>query len=276
MRARDIFGALVLAFTGGVAQAQAADATSMTTDQDISGLQVSDPFEDVNRGLFTLHTVVDNLLLEPAALGYRYVVPGPARTGVRNVLRNINSPVVFVNGVLQGSPSKAGTTAARFGINTTIGVVGVFDVANHLGLKHRNEDFGQTLGVWGVGEGPYVFVPILGPTNVRDGVGRIVDVAFDPLNYAQYDGDDAVNVSRAVLAGLDAREQLIGPINDIEAQSADPYATMKRVYTANRRNDIKDGAIDVQALPDFDSSVEPSEAPPIADAAPASGTGAPR
>lgn len=275
MRARELFGAVVLALSGGAA-AHAADTTPMTTDKDVSGLQVSDPFEGVNRGLFAVHAVIDNVLLEPAALGYRYIVPSPARTGVRNVLRNLNAPVLLANDVLQGSPSKAGNTVARFGINTTLGVAGIFDVANNFGFKHQNEDFGQTLGVWGVGEGPYLFVPVLGPTNVRDGVGRIVDFAFDPLNYAKYDGDDAVAVSRAVLGGLDAREQLIGPLDDIEASSADVYGTMKRIYTANRRDEIKDGAVDVQALPDFDDSPAPTETPSASGAQPAPGTAAPQ
>jgi len=276
MRARDIFGAVVLALTGGAAQAQAAESAPMTTDRDVSGLQVSDPWEGMNRGLYAVHDAIDTAVLEPVALGYRYVVPSPARTGVRNLLRNLNSPVVFANDVLQGSPSKAGVTIARFGVNTTIGVAGIFDVADHFGLKRRNEDFGQTLGVWGVGEGPYLFIPVLGPNNVRDAFGRVVDFAFDPLNYANYDGDTAVSVSRGVLSGLDAREQLIDPVRDIKAQSADPYATMKRIYTANRRDEVKDGAVDVQALPDFDANPESAQAPVAAGAAPSAGTGTPQ
>ncbi len=124
MRARDLFGAVVLALTGGAVQAQAAESAPMTTDRDVSGLQVSDPWEGMNRGLYAVHDAIDTAVLEPVALGYRYVVPSPARTGVRNLLRNLNSPVVFANDVLQGSPSKAGVTLARFGVNT--------DWADHL------------------------------------------------------------------------------------------------------------------------------------------------
>ena len=276
MRTRDLFGAVVLALTGGAVQAQAAESAPMTTDRDVSGVQVSDLWEGMNRGLYAVHDAIDTAVLEPVALGYRYVVPSPARTGVRNVLRNLNSPVVFANDVLQGSPSKAGVTLARFGVNTTVGIAGIFDAADHFGLKRRNEDFGQTLGVWGVGEGPYLFIPVLGPNNVRDAVGRVVDFAFDPLNYANYDGDTAVSVSRGVLSGLDAREQLIDPVRDIKAQSADPYATMKRIYTANRRDEIKDGAVDVQALPDFDTNPEPAPGTAAAGAASTTGTGTPQ
>jgi phospholipid-binding lipoprotein MlaA len=235
-----------------------APAATFATVQDDASLQVSDPWEGVNRRLYAVHNVLDGIILEPIALGYRAIMPRPARSGVRNVLNNLNSPVVLANDVLQGSPKKAGVTIARFGINTTLGVAGIFDVADRMGLKRRSEDFGQTLGVWGAGEGPFLFIPLLGPTNVRDGVGRIVDFAFDPLNYATYDHDDTVNLTRAGLTAVDAREQLIEAVRDIEATSSDPYAATKRFYTKSRRAEIKDGAVDVESLPDFDFGAGPS------------------
>lgn len=241
---------------------QSASATAsespMAASQDDASTQVSDPWEGVNRRLYAVHNVLDGVILEPIALGYRAIVPRPARSGVRNVLNNLNSPVVLANDVLQGSPKKAGVTIARFGINTTLGVAGLFDVADRMGLKRRNEDFGQTLGVWGAGEGPYLFIPLLGPTNVRDGFGRVVDFAFDPLNYATYDHDNTVNIARAALTAVDAREQLIEPVRDINATSSDPYAATKRIYTKSRRSEIKDGAVDVESLPDFDFDAGPS------------------
>jgi phospholipid-binding lipoprotein MlaA len=294
MRARDLIGAIAVALTGGAVQAQtvetapAPDASSppmpvvdtaaapVATEraapvqlaqaalsqpisgQDDTSTQVTDPWEGVNRRLYAVHNVLDGVILEPIALGYRAVVPRPARSGVRNVLNNLNSPVVLANDVLQGSPKKAGVTIARFGINTTLGVVGLFDVADKMGLKRRNEDFGQTLGVWGAGEGPYLFIPLLGPTNVRDGFGRIVDFAFDPLNYATYDHDTTVNLTRAGLTAVDAREQVIEAVRDIKATSSDPYAATKRIYTKSRRDDIKDGKVDVESLPDFDFEAGPS------------------
>lgn len=272
MQKRKIAGAVAVAALvgGGPSFAQSTAATSMSTDQDVSGVQVSDPFEGLNRGLYSVHNVIDRFALKPLALGYRYVIPNPVRKGVRNVLHNVASPVILANDVLQGSPKKAGRTVARFGVNTTVGVLGIFDVASHWGIDKHDEDFGQTLGKWGVGEGPYIFIPILGPSNARDAVGRVADIFFDPLTYVSFDGDTEVKITRAVLTGLDTREQLIEPIEDLEAQTADPYATMKRIYTANRRNDIKDGRIDAEALPDFEDTtvpeavVGPAEAPPPA------------
>jgi phospholipid-binding lipoprotein MlaA len=259
MRTRDVIGAAAIAATigAGAAQAQPMGDSPITSTKDDVSVQVSDPFEGVNRRLYAVHNVIDGAVLEPLAVGYKTVLPSPVRTGVRNVLRNLSSPVTFVNDVLQVKPSRAGITAARFGVNTTLGVVGVFDVASQFGWERHTEDFGQTLGHWGVGEGPYLFIPIAGPTNVRDLVGRVVDIGFDPLTYATYDGDDAVNVSRVVLSGLDARAQIIEPLRELNAQSPDVYASIKRVYTANRRNDVQDGAINVEALPDFDDSAAP-------------------
>ncbi|MET0546819.1 MAG: VacJ family lipoprotein [Caulobacterales bacterium] len=266
MRKLDIFGAIAVAaaITANPAYAQGIGGTSVSTDQDVSGVEVSDPLEGANRGLFAVHNVIDKYAMKPLALGYRWIFPSPVRKGVRNVLRNANSPVILVNNVLQGTPKKAGRTIARFGVNTTVGVLGIFDVASGWGIQRNDEDFGQTLGKWGVAEGPYLFIPVLGPSNARDLVGRVTDVFFDPLTYVEFKGDNEVKIARIVLTGLDTREQLIEPIEDLNAQSSDPYATMKRIYTANRRNDIKDGRVDVEALPDFDDNTAPeTEAAPV-------------
>lgn len=212
----------------------------------------ADPWEDFNRGMFGVHQAVDGAVLEPVARGYRTITPRPLRTGVLNFLRNLKGPVVFANDVLQGEIGRAGTTAGRFAINTTIGVAGIFDPATSMGLERHEEDFGQTLAVWGVPSGPYMFVPLLGPTTVRDGAGRIVDVAFDPLTWADFDDVDTVRASRTVVAGIAQREVLIDQIDSFEAQGGDLYVTYRSAYEVAREAAIQNGRADVQDLPDFD------------------------
>jgi phospholipid-binding lipoprotein MlaA len=228
-----------------------ASAQEAQTDT-IAPAVSTDPWEGFNRGLFGIHQAVDNTVLEPVARGYRAVTPRPLRTGVLNFLRNLKSPVVFANDVLQGEVNRAGNTAGRFAINTTIGVAGIFDPATSMGLERHEEDFGQTLAVWGVPAGPYLFIPLLGPTNVRDGAGRIVDIAFDPLTWADFDDADTVRASRTVIAGIAQREVLIDQIDLLEAQGGDLYITYRSAYEVAREAAIQNGRADVQDLPDFE------------------------
>lgn len=222
---------------------------------------VQDPWEDLNRDLYAVHDAVDRAVLEPVARGYRAVAPEPARQGVRNFLNNLRSPVIFVNDVLQGEPSRAGVTVARFGLNTTIGLLGVLDPATNLGLERHDEDFGQTLAVWGVDSGPYLFVPVLGPTTVRDSFGRIVDIAFDPLNWADFDDVDTVRVSRTIVSGVDTREGLLDAVDDVRSTSIDPYVTFRTTFETLRAGQITNGRTDVLDLPSFDESFESYEEP---------------
>jgi phospholipid-binding lipoprotein MlaA len=213
---------------------------------------VSDPWEGFNRDMFAVHEGVDQAVLEPVARGYRAITPQPVRTGVLNFLRNLRGPVIFANDVLQGELERAGTTAARFGVNTTIGIAGVFDPATSMGLERHSEDFGQTLAVWGVESGPYIFIPLMGPTTLRDGAGRIVDIAFDPLTWAEFDEADEIRVGRTVLTALAAREQVLETVDDIRRDSLDPYVTIRTSYGLLRASAVQNGPTDVQDLPDFD------------------------
>lgn len=212
----------------------------------------SDPWEGFNRDMFAVHESVDQAVLEPVARGYRAITPRPVRRGVLNFLRNLRAPVIFVNDVLQGEVGRAGTTAARFGVNTTIGVAGVFDPATSMGLDRHDEDFGQTLAVWGVDSGPYIFVPLLGPTTMRDGAGRIVDIALDPLTWAEFDDVEDVRIGRTVLAGVATRELVLETVDDIRRDSLDPYVTIRTSYGLLRESAIQNGPADVQDLPDFE------------------------
>ena len=211
-----------------------------------------DPWQGFNRGMFGVHQAVDGAVLEPVARGYRAITPRPLRSGVLNFLRNLKGPVIFANDVLQGEGNRAGTTAGRFVINSTIGIVGIFDPASSMGLERHDEDFGQTLAVWGVPSGPYLFVPLLGPTTVRDGAGRVVDVVFDPLTWAEFDDVEDARLARTVIAGIAQREILIEQINSLEAQGGDLYVTYRSAYEVSREAAIQNGRMDVQDLPDFD------------------------
>lgn len=227
----------------------------------------SDPWEGFNRNMFAVHESVDQAVLEPVARGYRAITPRPLRRGVLNFLRNLRAPVIFANDVLQGEIGRAGTTAARFGVNTTIGIAGVFDPATSMGLERHDEDFGQTLAVWGVDSGPYMFVPLFGPTTVRDGAGRIVDIAFDPLTWAEFDDVDGVRVGRTLLAGVAARELVLETVDDIRRDSLDPYVTIRSSYGLLRESAIENGPADVQDLPEFeDIDEQPASEQPEAPA----------
>jgi phospholipid-binding lipoprotein MlaA len=210
-----------------------------------------DPWEGVNRDVFATHEAIDKAVLEPVARGYHAITPAPLRDGVLNFLRNLRAPVIFANDLLQGEISRAGTTAVRFGVNTTIGIAGVFDPASGMGLERHDEDFGQTLAVWGFDPGPYIFVPLLGPTTLRDGAGRIVDVAFDPLTWAEFDDVNTARASRTAVAGIASREQVLDAVDGLREGALDPYASIRTSYGLLRASAIQNGRAEAQQLPDF-------------------------
>lgn len=239
----------------------------MTAPQDIrENASISDPWEGFNRHMYAVNDAADHAVLEPVARGYRAVTPQFVRSGVSNFLHNLGSPVTFVNDLLQGQIGRAGTTAARLGINSTLGVFGLLDPATDFGFDRHEEDFGQTLAVWGVHSGPYIFVPLMGPTTVRDGAGQIVDLAFDPLNWARFHHDNEVRVTRAVVGGISAREELLDAVDSLRSTSIDQYATVRATYQLTRESEIQNGLVDDEELP---NSADSTEAAPNDDAAPA-------
>lgn len=259
---------IVAALTVGVVgEAQAQEATTR------------DPFEPFNRAMFSFNEVVDKYALEPIAKGYRAITPDEFREGVGNVLHNLRAPVTFANDVLQAEPKRAGTTVARFGINSTLGVAGIFDVASTFGLQKHSEDFGQTLGVWGVPSGPYLVLPILGPSTIRDSSGALVDIAINPINYAQFEGDDAFRATRTTLTILNGRAAAIDAIQSVRDTSIDPYVSIRTTYVILRESAIRNGQTNVQDLPEFeeippeagtDPGVQPLPETPPVEAAPPS------
>jgi phospholipid-binding lipoprotein MlaA len=198
-----------------------------------------DPLEGLNRAVFRMNRGVDDFVIGPLTIVYRTVVPGPARRAVRRALANLDAPAVFVNDMLQLAPRDAGTTAARFAVNTTVGVVGLFDVAAHMGLEAHTSDFGQTLALYGVPSGPFLVLPVLGPTNVRDGTGFVVDVLFHPMSYLLTPGATVVYASiQEGTAGFTARDAHGAELKALEASSMDYYAALRNAYYQNRMAEI--------------------------------------
>lgn len=228
----------------GLALAGCASVPGGTNDPD-------DPFEGMNRRLFEASLTTDRYVTLPAARVYRNVVPKGVRVSIRNFLNNLRTPVILANDILQGEFGRAGTTIARFGINSTIGVAGAFDVAERWGLERHSEDFGQTLAVYGVGEGPYLFLPFIGPANVRDLVGFGVDFVFDPLTFVHWGDKWPAPYIRGTIDQIDIRERNIETLDDIQRTSMDFYASVKSLYRQTRNNEIRNGETEVEDLPDF-------------------------
>ena len=209
-----------------------------------------DPLEPTNRFLYRVNDTIDGNVLEPVAQGYRYILPGGVRRSIGNALGNASSPVVFANDVLQGHPRKAAETVTRFVVNTIVGVGGLFDVATRLGLPpHRGGSFGTTLAVWGVGDGPFLFLPVLGPSNVRDTTGFAGSTLLDPLSLASFGGSTALQVSRTVVGAVDTRERLLDPVDQLKRDSLDPYATFRSAYRQTRATEIEEARHDSKPLP---------------------------
>ena len=166
-----------------------------------------DPLEPMNRGIFKFNRSADKYVLRPIAVGYQTITPTPVRTGIGNFFDNLSMPVVFVNDLLQGKPRAAGADASQFILNSTVGLGGLFDFASQAGIAKNEEDFGQTLAAWGVGDGPYVMVPFLGPYSFRHGFGTLSDLLISPLY--QYE-NHRVRDKLIILSAIDLREGLLG------------------------------------------------------------------
>ena len=248
---RFAIAAAVLALNGP-AQA-AASMLSAPADGNPALGQIADPLEGWNRGVYGFNNGLDRAIIRPAAMGYRRAVPAPAREGVRNALSNLASPVLFFNDVLQARPTEATQTAVRFTVNTTVGVLGVFDVASNMGVYRHRADFGQTLGRYGVGPGAYIYLPIFGPSSVRDAVGLAVNAAIDPVNYARFDGDIGAKTAVISLNALDVRVALDKDLKELNRTATDPYVATRSIWVQNRNAFVLgDKAVDVNALPDFE------------------------
>ena len=204
---------------------------------------VGDPLEPLNRGIFEFNRIVDGLVLKPASQIYQVTVPEPGRRGVSNFLANLRSPVIFINHLLQGEREQAGITLGRFMINSTMGIFGIFDFATVVGVEPREDaDFGQTLGVWGVGGGAYLVLPIFGPSTFRDAGGIAVDgFIFDPWPYVS---DMDMQLARRGVEAVDTRYRFGPLIDDLEDGSLDFYVAARTAFLQNRAARIAKGSLE--------------------------------
>lgn len=218
-------------------------------------IQVQDPFEGTNRAVFAFNNVVDKVVIHPVVKGYKAVVPERARTGVDNVLRNLKSPLTFANQALQGDVHGASTVFLRTVINTFVGFGGVFDVAGSEGIKYEPEDFGQTLATWGVGHGPYLVVPVIGPSSLRDYAGYAVESYGDPLRWYLFNTDhQEIYYGKIGADYLSLRTSLVTVLEDLEKSSIDYYAATRSAYYQRREALVNDQDPETvhTAIPDYD------------------------
>lgn len=263
------FPAKVLPILVAASALTACTTTNVGTDR----LAERDPLEGFNRGVYAVNRGVDKVVLKPVTQVYRAVTPKPARQGVSNFFANLSEPFSFINNILQGKPDRAVRNLGRFVVNTTIGVAGLFDNAKRIGIQPADEDLGQTFAAWGMNGGPYLMLPLLGPSTMRDGVGLGVAQFTDPYRVCLSECGLPHGVPLALTGAqiIDVRSQLIeqGADNFLES-SLDPYAATRSAYLQRRRAAIlnQEGGDAAEAAAEAAAAAD-AEANPI-DAAPAS------
>lgn len=210
-----------------------------------------DPYEGFNRAMFSFNEKADKYVLKPVSKGYKFITPDPVERGIGRVFSNLGEIVTVGNDLLQGKFGQAANDTGRFLVNSTLGVAGIFDVATHVGLpKNEKEDFGQTLGVWGLGSGPYLVLPFLGPSTLRDAPARLVDGYANPINFVDHVPTRNTIYGTEVVSGraalLDAEELISG----------DKYVFLRDVYLQRRSYLVSDGELEDSFGDDFDESEE--------------------
>ena len=201
--------------------------------------EVYDPLEPINRAIFSFNNAIDKVVLEPAAKGYKKL-PSPIQSGISNFLGNLKLPIVIINQILQGQVPNAIESTGRFVVNSTVGLVGIVDVATKIGLEEKDEDFGQTFATWGIGDGFYVVLPIFGPSNVRDALGTALTYTLDPTNaFLVSEGEAWAVPLRATINAIDYRSKIIAEVNALRNNSVDFYAAVRSSYYQNRKAAIK-------------------------------------
>jgi phospholipid-binding lipoprotein MlaA len=212
--------------------------------------QTNDPLEPTNRVIYAVNDAVDTVVLRPIAVAYRDGLPQQARTRVHLVLENLSNPVVLANDMMQGKPRRAGDTLMRLLLNSTLGVAGIFDVATDWGWPQHDSDFGITLASWGADAGPYLFLPLFGPSNPRDGIGIGADIVLDPFTWVGAGSTvDALGYSRTFMNAVDARAGALDDLDKIKAQALDPYATIRSLFRQYRANKVATALADDRATP---------------------------
>ncbi|MEP7156895.1 MAG: VacJ family lipoprotein [Betaproteobacteria bacterium] len=219
-----------------------------------TGAPPADPLEGLNRGTYAVNDALDRAILKPVAKGYETVTPQFVRSGVRNVFTNLGDVSVAVNNLLQGKPAEAASDAGRFLVNSTVGVLGLFDVASPMGLEKHDEDFGQTLGKWGVGTGPYLVIPLLGPSTLRDVTGRGVD---SQLGWARQVDHIPTRNSVTGLELVDVRASLLGAGDSLDEAALDKYQFLRDAYLQRRLRAVYDGKAPQEKLDQLEDDLLP-------------------
>lgn len=215
-----------------------------------------DPWEGYNRAMYKFNDGMDRSIMKPLAKGYQAITPEPVDRGVTNFFSNLADVNSAVNNVLQFKLARASSDVWRVLINSTVGLFGFIDVASRLHLEKYGEDFGQTFGYWGIGPGPYFVWPFLGPSSLRDSVGKVGDWYLDPVNYVEPDG---WKYGLHTLRFIDKRADLLSASNVLEEAALDPYAFVRDAYLQKRESDIKDGGSDDPAPGDSGSGEIPEK-----------------
>jgi phospholipid-binding lipoprotein MlaA len=225
--------------------------------------EINDPGEPTMRAIFAFNQALDKALVKPVTVTYRNITSQKFRAKAHNFLNNLRSPVIFFNDVLQGEFERAITTLLRFLVNSTAGILGFNDVAADLGFEFHDEDFGQTLAIWNMPEGPYLMLPVLGPSNPRDAVGRVVDFFIDPLNmWANNNNHDWVVPTHTALKVIDFRALHYDTLEDLERSSLDYYAAIRSLYRQRRTDKINNGQADPsKSIPSISEFQEVEPAP---------------
>ncbi len=219
---------------------------------------INDPLEPMNRAVHGVNKGLDTVILRPGSEAYG-VVPGPVRQGVSNVADTLDLPGDMANHLLQGRLDKATTNFLRFGVNVVFGLAGTMDVATAAGMPRDKTDFGETLHVWGVGEGPYVELPGFGPSTARDAVGTVVDFAMNPVSRATSGNEAAAATAAKVLARLNDRKRYSNTVDSILYDSADSYAQARLLYLQNRRFELSRGVAPADGAAADDGFIDPYE-----------------
>jgi phospholipid-binding lipoprotein MlaA len=224
-------------------------ATSTPPSQ--AALDANDPYEAQNRQVFVFNEKLDKYVALPIAEFYVNTVPDPARDGIHNFLVNLDVPVTFANDVLQGAADRAADALGQFVVNSTLGIGGLVNIAPKLGIPEHESDFGETLAVYGVDAGPYLVLPLLGPSDPRDAAGYAVDVALDPSTWISWRSSTWFKLGRGFMKIVDERARNIDLVNQIERTSVDIYATERSLYRQHREAEIHHGNANIENLPNF-------------------------
>jgi len=214
---------LFLVFNFNLLAAASDDVKTSSADFETTTFEdeIYDPLESFNRAIFSFNNVADRVVLEPVAKGYKKL-PSPIQSGVGNFINNLKLPLAAFNQLLQGQGKNAAESTGRFLINSTIGIFGLVDVADNIGLDQKQEDFGQTLATWGVGDGLYIVLPLFGPSNLRDTTGMVMTMMTDPINaYARSQGEAWAIPFRTAANAIDQRSQIIDEVNALRDNSVD-------------------------------------------------------